>query len=122
MDAPLNKKQLSVFRDKLKKRYSELTAILKQDKPLPVQTEGESQDFEISYVVDLDQEVGSEIDAQHALEMRNIEAALQRMNSGQYGVCMDCGTIIGVKRLTAYPAARRCIECKQVFEEKTKIS
>jgi RNA polymerase-binding protein DksA len=49
-------------------------------------------------------------------EMRDIEAALRRVRDGEYGVCIDCGTEIGVARLQAYPTAKRCIVCQEKRE------
>lgn len=51
-------------------------------------------------------------------ELRAIEAALQRLAAGAYGVCADCGTAIEFERLWAEPAALRCVEC-QARHEKT---
>lgn len=48
--------------------------------------------------------------------MRDIEAALRRVRDGEYGVCIDCGTEIGVARLEAYPTAKRCIVCQEKRE------
>jgi len=49
-------------------------------------------------------------------EMRDIEAALRRVRDGEYGVCIDCGSEIGVARLEAYPTAKRCIVCQEKRE------
>jgi DnaK suppressor protein len=57
----------------------------------------------------------------HLQEVRDLNAALDRIQSGVYGVCIDCSGEIGSKRLTAYPTAKRCIEC-QVQHEKTYAS
>src|SRR5271169_4882236 len=40
-----------------------------------------------------------------------IEAALQRLAAGRYGVCERCGRPIGEGRLAARPAAPTCIQC-----------
>ncbi len=40
-----------------------------------------------------------------------IDAALARIDSGDYGVCADCGAEIDPKRLTALPFALLCSEC-----------
>jgi RNA polymerase-binding protein DksA len=45
-------------------------------------------------------------------ELRDIEAAQARMQAGRYGVCVDCGQGVGFERLSAYPTAKRCIECQ----------
>ena len=49
-------------------------------------------------------------------ELRDIEAALARMDEGSYGGCADCGDEIGRARLLAYPAAMRCVSCQEKFE------
>lgn len=57
---------------------------------------------------------------EHALQsIRYIDAALKRMETGQYGVCIDCDSAIPYARLEAYPAAARCIKCKTEFEQKS---
>ena len=43
--------------------------------------------------------------------LTEIEAALARLEKGAYGRCEGCGQPIGVSRLEARPAARRCIGC-----------
>lgn len=42
-----------------------------------------------------------------------IEEALQRVESGSYGVCRDCGDEIARVRLEAIPWTRVCITCKE---------
>ncbi len=39
------------------------------------------------------------------------DAALARMDEGQYGVCVDCGAEIPVARLEARPMSIRCVSC-----------
>jgi len=50
-------------------------------------------------------------------ELGAFEAALARLDAGLYGECQDCGATIPEARLTAYPAALRCIGCQTVFEK-----
>ena len=40
-----------------------------------------------------------------------IDAALDRLRAGHYGVCTRCGQPIGADRLSARPAALTCIRC-----------
>ncbi|MDR2743992.1 MAG: RNA polymerase-binding protein DksA [Desulfovibrio sp.] len=49
--------------------------------------------------------------------IRKIQAALQRIDDGTYGVCEDCGEDIGIQRLKARPVTRLCINCKARQEE-----
>ncbi len=46
-----------------------------------------------------------------------IEDALERMQDGTYGGCVDCGGKIPKGRLQAIPYAKLCVECKQTREE-----
>lgn len=49
-------------------------------------------------------------------EIALISSALQRMDSGEFGTCAECGTPISDERLQAQPFAKVCIECAR-FEE-----
>jgi DnaK suppressor protein len=40
-----------------------------------------------------------------------VAAAQERLAAGAYGSCERCGEPVGVDRLTALPAATRCIAC-----------
>jgi DnaK suppressor protein len=44
-------------------------------------------------------------------ELLQIDAALARVEAGEYGVCADCGTDIDPRRLAALPYALLCTEC-----------
>lgn len=44
-------------------------------------------------------------------EIRRIEAALQRIESGEYGACAKCGTEIAPERLDALPDTPFCRNC-----------
>ncbi len=44
-------------------------------------------------------------------ERRRIERALERLASGEYGYCVECGEEIGLKRLEFDPAIQTCIGC-----------
>ncbi len=48
--------------------------------------------------------------------LRSIEAARQRMHSGDYGDCAQCGVEIPYARLAVQPTALRCAPCQDNFE------
>ncbi|HEY0684214.1 MAG TPA: TraR/DksA family transcriptional regulator [Steroidobacter sp.] len=54
-------------------------------------------------------------------ELRMIDSALQRINAGTYGNCVDCGQSIPFARLRAEPTAERCVQCQELYE-KTHVS
>ena len=45
------------------------------------------------------------------LEIRQIEAALKRMDEGEYGFCTKCGAEIGDERLDLLPHTPFCRKC-----------
>jgi RNA polymerase-binding protein DksA len=50
-------------------------------------------------------------------ELREIAAALTRMDEGRYGECIHCGRDIPFARLEVQPTALRCVPCQQRFEK-----
>ena len=42
----------------------------------------------------------------------HLDLALERIEKGDYGLCVSCGQPISSERLEAVPHARLCIECK----------
>jgi len=58
-------------------------------------------------------EVVDAIGNETALSIRGIQAALERISEGTYGVCAVCGEEIGESRLEVVPEATRCVKCAQ---------
>lgn len=48
-----------------------------------------------------------------------IASALERMEAGTYGECIDCGEEIAEARLKATPEAARCVPCQQAAESRS---
>lgn len=46
------------------------------------------------------------------------EKAIERMDTGTYGVCESCGGAIGKARLQAFPRVTLCVTCKQREERR----
>ena len=51
-------------------------------------------------------------------QVRLIQAALQRIELGQFGDCLECNDAIGIARLNIDPATQYCIQCAESFENK----
>lgn len=51
----------------------------------------------------------------HIEQARNrlyqVDEALERMEEGTYGICVDCGEEINPARLEARPLSIRCVDC-----------
>jgi RNA polymerase-binding transcription factor DksA len=52
--------------------------------------------------------------------LADVEAALARLDDGSYGECVDCGAGSPYGRLSAYPAAKRCVGCQEIAEAQLK--
>jgi DnaK suppressor protein len=48
--------------------------------------------------------------------IRAIDTAVQRIDSGDFGWCDDCGVDIPAARLKSKPDAIRCVECQHIHE------
>lgn len=78
---------------------------------------------------DLGDQASAETDRSFMLRLRGreqkllkkIEEALERIDTGKYGICDVCGEEIGIKRLEARPVTTMCIECKTEQEEEEKL-
>jgi DnaK suppressor protein len=51
-------------------------------------------------------------------QLRLIEEGLDRLDSGDYGVCLSCEEPIPPKRLQAVPWARYCVGCQEAGGER----
>jgi len=49
--------------------------------------------------------------------LRKIDAALLKIEQGNFGVCEECGEQIPEKRLKAHPEADTCIACAEHLEK-----
>jgi DnaK suppressor protein len=48
--------------------------------------------------------------------IKKIQASLEDIEMGDYGICVRCGREISIGRLRARPVTRHCIKCKTLIE------
>jgi len=58
-------------------------------------------------------EVVSALESEAIAELAEIDASLQRVEAGSYGVCVSCGEDIALARLQARPASTECVDCAE---------
>lgn len=51
---------------------------------------------------------------QRQLDLQRIENALHRLETGDYGYCLECDEQIPEKRLDIDPAATHCVHCARL--------
>lgn len=102
---PDNKK----FRERLEARAAELMQMAREiDAELK---ETPSPDFEENATESEGDEVLEGLGQAAILEINQINAALERIDSGTFGECTTCGEEVGDARLDAVPHAAQCMDC-----------
>lgn len=96
-------------KDELTTRLERITANLRRG--YEADSKEQAKQLEDSEVVDA---LGNEARA----ELKKISAVLARMESGDFGICTDCGLPIGKERIKAYPYALVCIDCATLDERR----
>ncbi len=97
------------YEPRLRERLKELTARLgriEQDLD-----ETPSADFGERATEREGDEVLESLGAAGLQEVRMIEAALKRIEEGEFGYCVNCGRPIASARLDLVPHAARCAKC-----------
>ena len=97
------------LKQELEERLAQLQARLASIKKDATQAHSsdsaeQAQERENDEVVDA---IGNET----AQSIRDIQAALLRIEDGTYGICGQCGQEISAGRLQAVPEATRCVNC-----------
>ncbi len=64
--------------------------------------------------------VVSALEAEAVQQIAEIDAALQRLEIGTYGICVGCGEPIGEGRLRVRPAATQCRDCAELDARRTQ--
>lgn len=59
------------------------------------------------------QAMAQAVERRRQLEKARIDAALKRLDEGEYGYCLECGEDIAPKRLAHDPAVTHCIGCAE---------
>ena len=68
--------------------------------------------------VTYDRELDYTLEENSEQVLLEIEAALQRIEDGTYGICTNCGKQIAEERLEARPWATLCIDCQRERERR----
>ena len=112
----------SALKSKLLSRQSELSELLNNyvtdhEGRQTIDSFIEVADIGEKSVDDFLKELDISVITQEVKELQAINAALRRMDAGDYGKCTGCGEKIAAARLEINPAAERCIECQARYEK-----
>ena len=117
----LTEAQLSTIEQRLSERQSEL-----RDRVRAAKESAAERPSAQAQVEDLAEEGEQRFRAgmEHVELMRDQEElalvaeARERVASGRYGECVDCGQPISFERLAAQPTAKRCLTDQEAWEKK----
>ncbi|MFW0777629.1 MAG: RNA polymerase-binding protein DksA [Rickettsiales bacterium] len=113
-------KQLEYFRQKLLAWRKELLA--ESQETINNLKEENWREPDLSDRASLETEAGVELRTRNRYLklIGKIDAALQRIEDGEYGFCSETGDPIGIKRLEARPIATMTIEAQERHEKMEK--
>lgn len=95
----------------------EKQALVKQLEALTVHVDtNELADDIDAAIMDSNHYLNSRMADRNRSATRKIDAALRRIEDGDYGVCEDCSDDIEFRRLLARPTATLCVSCKHQRE------
>jgi DnaK suppressor protein len=102
------------FRKALKAKQAELeTSGSSARVALAIETTADELD-RIQHLQERDFAIGA-LD-RNAKLLREVHAALIRLDAGTFGFCLACEEVIGMKRLAAVPWAPSCIACQEAAD------
>lgn len=119
MDTPLavlQPEQSAHFRQRLARVEAELVEVLRSTSAAGAPHDGVT-DFKALAQVEALAAVDEAQAAKAMARLHEVQAARRRMDTGQYGLCMECGEPIDLRRLEALPETPCCASCRQLQEE-----
>jgi RNA polymerase-binding protein DksA len=126
-DKPLSKAELNEYKNKLLALKEEIFNQIKEiseDTLHKSQTDatGENSAYTLDAASDnYDREFNFRLVSSDRELLLEIDAALKKIESGDYGVCVMCDKNIGRTRLSVIPYVTHCRQCKEQLEQEGKI-
>lgn len=106
------------FKDRLLEHRQEMTKLYEKDlKAGQTSTDEETDDIVDRANNSYNRELMFALSDTERGQLIAVDEALQRIEAGTFGQCMNCGKEIGDKRLEAVPWARYCIQCQELAEQ-----
>ena len=125
MDKELDQKSLTEIKNQLLKQKEQLLKDLSafsredsheaDDRSAAFPEYGDKPDENAQEISDYSTTIVTQKVLEKSLE--DLEKALKRIETGDYGICKYCHNPINAKRLLARPTASSCISCKKELQE-----
>ena len=109
----MTKTEVNKFKQILEAKQAELSDLLKRRDEIAIEKSPDAID-EVTRAAERELAIRN-LDRESQL-LRNVRAALRRIEEGTFGVCAHCEEDISPKRLTAVPWAPFCIKCQEAAD------
>src|ERR1700678_4432829 len=109
----MTKTELNKFKEVLETKQAELTQVLRNRDGIAIEKSPDALD-EVQNAAERELAIRN-LDRESNL-LRNVRAALHRMDEGTFGVCAHCEEDITIKRVNAVPWAAYCIQCQEIAD------
>ena len=109
----MTKAELAKYKEILEARQAELAAILRNREGITIEKSPDALD-EVQNAAERELAIRN-LDRESNL-LRNVRAALRRIDEGMYGICVHCEEDISPKRLNAVPWTPFCIACQEAAD------
>jgi DnaK suppressor protein len=109
----MTKSELNKYRNVLEAKQAELVHMIRNRDGIAIEKCPDALD-EVQYATERELAIRS-LDRDSNL-LRNVRAALDRIEEGSFGVCLHCEEDISPKRLAAVPSTAFCIVCQEIAD------
>ena len=109
----MTKTELNKFKEVLETKQAELVQVLRNRDGITIEKSPDALD-EVQNAAERELAIRN-LDRESQL-LRNVRAALARIDEGMYGTCLHCEEDISPKRLHAVPWAPYCIQCQEIAD------
>ena len=114
----MSKKDMEKFRRLLEDKKASLSSDLAKTRSAEEETSEEStQDIADKAVSSYTREFLYSLTDGERSTLLQIDDAIDRIDDGTYGMCVNCGQPMAEKRLTAVPWAPYCVDCQELAEK-----
>lgn len=114
----MQKAQLAKYRRRLEREYKDLQALLsRQEQAMRAADDGAPEDSAAQAAKTYSKEFFYHQSDSGLTQLAQVEQALRRIDSAEFGICESCGRKIERKRLDAVPWTRYCRNCQELEEE-----
>jgi len=110
----MTKSEVKKYKEILESRQAELVEVLRNRDGITIEKSPDALD-EVQNAAERELAIRN-LDRESNL-LRNVRAALRRIEDGSFGVCVHCDEEISPKRVAAVPWTPYCIQCQEAADK-----